>query len=53
MQSSEYIETNCWWEKKLKNPLKVFQVLKEILMDIEESPLSSNVPKMPENMLGI
>ena len=32
--------TDCWWEKRFKNPLKVFQVFKVVLLDIEESPLT-------------
>ena len=37
---SESRQTDCWWEKKFKNPLKVFQVFKDDLMDIDESPLT-------------
>ena len=37
---SESKQTDCWWEKKLKTPLKVFQVFKDVLMEIDESPLT-------------
>ena len=33
-------ETDCWWEKKFKNPLKVFKMFKDVLMDIDESRLN-------------
>ena len=38
--SFECRQTDCWWEKRFRNPLKVFQVFKDVLMDIEESPLT-------------
>ena len=37
---SEGRQTDCWWEKKFKNPLKVFQVFKDVLLDIDDSPLT-------------
>ena len=36
----EICETDCWWERKFKNSLKVFKVFKDVLMDIDESPLN-------------
>ena len=33
-------KTDCWWEKRFKNPLKMFQVFKDVQMDIDETPLS-------------
>ena len=36
---SDNKDTDCWWEKKFSNSLKMFHVCKDVLMDIEESPL--------------
>ena len=33
-------ETDCWWEKHFKSSLKNFQTYTEVLLDIDESPLS-------------
>ena len=38
--NSECRKTDCWWDKRFKNPLKMFQVFKDVMMDIDESPLS-------------
>ena len=41
---SEYtsydIDTDCWWVNKFKNSLKPYQIFKQVLMDIDETPLS-------------
>ena len=39
VESSDNRDTDCWWEKKLSNSLKMFHAFKDVLMDIEESPL--------------
>ena len=39
-ENSDNRDTDCWWEKKFSNSLKMFHVFKDVLMDIEESPLS-------------
>ena len=36
----ECIQTDCWWEKRFRNPLKVVQVFKDVLINIEKSPLN-------------
>ena len=33
-------ETNCWWEKPFKSSLKNFQTYQEVLLGIDENPLS-------------
>ena len=38
--TSYEIYTDCWWVKKFKNSLKPYQIFKEVLMDIDETPLS-------------
>ena len=35
-------DTDCWWEKHFTSSIKVFQVYKEVLMDIKESTLNED-----------
>ena len=48
--SFECRQTVYWWKKRFRNPLKFFQVFKDVLMDIEESPLSEEENVLQHDM---